>query len=69
MKIEMEGGEELYTLVKFLHLNSDLLLKFSEPDRKLKAAWEQRSMTVTFPDRAILCISVVLIVFNLTATV
>lgn len=39
MKIEIGGGEELCTLVKFLHLNSDLLLKFSEPDRKLKAAW------------------------------
>lgn len=69
MKIEIEGGEELCTLVKFLHLNSDLLLKFSEPERKLKAAWEHCSMTVTFPDRAILCISVVLIVFKLTATV
>lgn len=67
MKIEIEVGEKLCTLVKFL--NSDLLLKFSEPDKKLEAAWEQCSMTVTFPDRAILCISVVLIVFNLTATV
>lgn len=69
MKIETEVGEKLCTLVKFFHLNSDLFLKFSEPDKKLKAAWEQCSMTVTFPDRAILCISLVLIVFNLTATV
>lgn len=69
MKIEIEVGEKLRTLVKFFHLNSDPLLKFSEPDEKLKAAWEQYSMTVTFPDRAVLCISVVLIVFNLTATV
>lgn len=69
MKLEMEVGEKPCTLVKFFHLNSDLLLKFSEPDKKLKAAWEQCSMTVTFPDRAVLCISVVLIVFNLTATV
>lgn len=69
MKIEIEGGEELCSSVKFLHLNSDPLLKFSEPDKKLKAVWEQCSVTVTFPDRAILCISVVLIVFKLTATV
>lgn len=69
MKIEIEVGEKLRILVKFFHLNSDPLLKFSEPDKKLKAAWEQYSMTVTFPDRAVLCISVVLIVFNLTATV
>lgn len=69
MKPEIEVGEKPCTLVKFFHLYSDLLLKFSEPDKKLKAAWEQCSMTVTFPDRAVLCISVVLIVFNLTATV
>lgn len=69
MKLEIEVGEKPCTLVKFFHLYSDLLLKFSEPDKKLKAAWEQCSMTVTFPDRAVLCISVVLIVFNLTATV
>lgn len=69
MKIEIEAGEKVCTLVAFFHLNSDLLLKFSEPDEKLEAAWEQCSMTVTFPDRAILCISLVLIVSNLTATV
>lgn len=59
----------LLKLVKILHMNSNLLLKFSEPDRKLNADKEQHSMTVTFPDRAILCISTGLIIFNLTAAV
>lgn len=69
MKIQIETGEEISTLDKILHLKSGLLLKFSEPDKTYKAAWEQCSMTVTFPDRAILCISAVLIAFKLTATV
>lgn len=59
----------LWKLVKILHVNSNLLLKFSEPDRKWDADKEQYSMTVTFPDRAILCISAALIIFNLTAAV
>ena len=49
--------------------SSGKLLKFSEPDRELNADKEQHSMTVTFPDRAILCISAGLIIFSLTAVV